>query len=69
MKYQQGTVYERMSVSVEDFIKIKIVPTNSENQHRLASVSFSLDKKISKLESELLNIQKFKTNLLSKLFI
>ena len=69
MRYQQGTVYERMSVSVEDFLKIKIIPLDIKEQYKYAKISYSIDKKISKFENELLILQKFKSNLLSKLFI
>ena len=69
MKFQQGTVYERMSVSVEDFLKIKIIPLDIKEQQKYAKISCSIDKKISKFENELLILQKFKNNLLSKLFI
>lgn len=69
MKFQQGTVYERMSVSVEDFLKIKIIPLDIKDQQKYAKISYSIDKKISKFENELLILQKFKNNLLSKLFI
>lgn len=69
MKFQQGTVYERMSVSVEDFIKICIVPADINRQHELATTSVFLDKKISKLENELLLMKKLKTNLLKNIFI
>jgi len=69
MRYQQGTVYERMSVSVEDFLKIKIIPLDLKEQHKYAKISYSINKKISKFENELLILQKFKNNLLTKLFI
>ena len=69
MRYQQGTVYERMSVSVEDFLKIKISPMDIKEQLKYAKISYCIDKKISKLDNELMILQKFKNNLLNKLFI
>ena len=69
MRYQQGTVYERMSVSVEDFLKIKISPLDIKEQIKYAKISYYIDKKISKLDNELMILQKFKNNLINKLFI
>lgn len=69
MRYQQGTVYERMSVSVEDFLKIKISPLDTKEQLKYAKISYCIDKKISKFDNELMILQKFKNNLLNKLFI
>lgn len=69
MRYQQGTVYERMSVSVEDFLKIQISPLDIKEQLKYAKISYCIDKKISKLDNELMILQKFKNNLLNKLFI
>ncbi len=69
MRYQQGTVYERMAVSPEDLCKIKLVVTNENKQQKIALTVNSLNKKISKLESELNNFKLIKTNLLDNMFI
>lgn len=69
MKYQQGTVYERMSVSPEDLCKIKIVITDENKQKNISLTANILNKKISKLESELNNLMLIKSNLLNNMFI
>ena len=69
MKYQQGTVYERMSVSPEDLCKIKIVITDENKQKNISLTANILNKKISKLESELNDLMLIKSNLLNNMFI
>ena len=69
MKYQQGTVYERMAVSSEDLCKIKIVIADEQKQNNLALTANLLNKKISKLESELNDLMLIKSNLLNNMFI
>ena len=69
MKYQQGTVFERMAVSSNDLCKIKIVTTSFDEQQRIAKVADTLNKKISKLEDELLNLKHLKSTLLNSMFI
>ena len=69
MKYQQGTVFERMAVSSDDLCKIKIVTTSFDEQQKIAKVADTLNKKISKLENELLNLKHLKSTLLNDMFI
>lgn len=69
MKYQQGTVFERMAVSSDDLCKIKIVTTSFDEQQKIAKVADTLNKKISKLEDELLNLKHLKSTLLNDMFI
>ena len=69
MKYQQGTVFERMAVSSDDLCKIKIVTTSFDEQQKIAKVDDTLNKKISKLEDELLNLKHLKSTLLNDMFI
>lgn len=69
MKYQQGTVFERMAVSSNDLCKIKIVTTSFDEQHKIAKVADTLNKKISKLEDELLSLKHLKSTLLNDMFI
>ena len=69
MKYQQGTVFERMAVSSDDFCKIKIVTTSFDEQQKIAKVADTLNKKISKLEDELLSLKHLKSTLLNDMFI
>lgn len=69
MKYQQGTVYERMSVSPEDFSKIKIVTHKRDQQEAISRIVKSLNKNINILESKLSYLVKFKSKLLNDMFI
>ena len=69
MKYQQGTVFERMAVSSDDLCKIKIVVTSFDDQQKIAKVADTLNKKISKLEDELLSLKHLKSTLLNDMFI
>ncbi|CRH54923.1 Uncharacterised protein [Chlamydia trachomatis] len=69
MRYQQGTVYERMAVSSGDLCKIKLVVADKNKQQKIALTVNSLNKKISKLESELNHLKLIKTNLLDNMFI
>ena len=69
MKYQQGTVFERMSVSSDDLCKIKIITTSFDEQQKIAKVADTLNKKISKLEDELLSLKHLKSTLLNDMFI
>ena len=69
MKYQQGTVFERMAVSSDDLCKIKIVTTCFDEQKKIAKVADTLNKKISKLEDELLSLKHLKSTLLNDMFI
>ena len=69
MKYQQGTVFERMAVSSDDLCKIKIVTTSFDEQQKIAKVADTLNKKISKLEDELMNLKHLKSTLLNDMFI
>ena len=69
MKYQQGTVFERMAVSSDDLCKIKIVTSSFDEQQKIAKVDDTLNKKISKLEDELLNLKHLKSTLLNSMFI
>ena len=69
MKYQQGTVFERMAVSSDDLCKIKIVTTSFDEQQKIAKVADTLNKKISKLEDELLSLKHLKSTLLNDMFI
>ena len=69
LKYQQGTVYERMAVSPNDFCKGTIPDKNKEEISNLINVVYVLDKKIKNeiKVQESFNIQKY--YLLDNLFI
>ena len=68
-KYEQGTVYERMAVSSEDFLKGKIYLPSITIQNEISQIFKLLDKKIN-LELEVLNkLKEQKKYLLSNMFI
>lgn len=69
LKYQQGTVYERMAVSPEDLLTMEISVPPIEIQNRIAHIFTELDAHIKKNESVLECLQKCKKQLLSSLFI
>lgn len=69
LKYQQGTVFERMSVSSDDLCKIKIVVASNEQQKKIANMVIYINKKISKLEKELRCLKHLKSSLLNNMFI
>ncbi len=69
LKYQQGTVYERMAVSPEDLLTMKIKVPSRETQNRIAHIFTELDTRIRKSEAVLEALQKGKKQLLSSLFV
>ena len=69
MKYQQGTVFERMSVSPEDLQKIKIVPACKERQLLLSVTVKAINKKMKHFEEKLSLLSSLKKILLNDLFI
>ncbi len=69
LKYQQGTVYERMAVSPEDLLTMKIKVPSRETQNRIAHIFTELDARIRKSEAVLETLQIGKKQLLSSLFV
>lgn len=69
LKYQQGTVYERIAVFPEDLLTMEISVPPIEIQNRIAHIFTELDARIKKNESVLECLQKGKKQLLSSLFI
>ena len=68
-KYEQGTVYERMAVSPEDFLKGEIlIPTKNE-QEAIAQLFNIMDQKIKKEKDILELYKKQKAYLLKNMFI
>ena len=68
LKYQQGTVYERMAVSPEDFISIKCCFPQKAEQTRLAEFITLLDKRIAAQGKYVESLKKYKRGLLSAVF-
>ena len=60
LKYQQGTVYERMAVSPEDFISIKCCFPQKAEQTRLAEFITLLDKRIAAQGKYVESLKKYK---------
>ena len=60
LKYQQGTVYERMAVSPEDFVSIKCCFPQKPEQTRLAEFITLLDKRIAAQGKYVESLKKYK---------
>ena len=60
LKYQQGTVYERMAVSPEDFVSIKCCFPQKAEQTRLAEFITLLDNRISAQGKYVESLKKYK---------
>ena len=70
LKYQEGTVYERMAVKPEDLLKLKIfIPPTLEEQKTIAEFLSLIDKKIELNEKKLEALKKYKKGLLQKMFV
>ena len=68
-KYEQGTVYERMAVSSEDFLKGEINLPTYEEQLKIAKTFKSIDVKIAIEQTILDKLKEQKKFLLSNMFI
>ena len=68
LRFQQGTVYERMAVSPEDFLSIKCSFPNKQEQKKISSFVKLLDKRISKQRQCVNLLKKYKRGLLNKVF-
>ena len=68
LKYQQGTVYERMAVSPEDFISIKCCFPQKAEQTRLAEFITLLDKRIAAQGKYVESLKKYKRGVFEAVF-
>lgn len=69
LQYQQGSIYERMAVSSEDLLSIKVPVPNVEIQNKISSITKYIEtlyNNSTKIYNELLRL---KFHLLDKLFI
>ena len=66
-KFEEGTVYERMAVSPEDFLRFKIKLPNLNEQQKIAEVLTACDDEINLLNLKLENLKKQKQGLMQKL--
>ena len=65
---RQGTVYERMAVSPEDFVSIKCCFPQKAEQTRLAEFITLLDNRIAAQGKYVESLKKYKRGLLSAVF-
>lgn len=68
-RYEQGTVYERMAVSPEDFLKVKVKMPSLPEQEQIANYLKSLDLLIDTKDRQISYGEKWKKGLMQKLFI
>ena len=68
-KYEQGTVYERMAVSPEDFLKFSIKLPSIEIKNKIVDKLALLDKKINLEQSKLDKISSLKKGLMQNMFV
>ena len=68
LRFQQGTVYERMAVSPEDFLSIQCYLPSKNEQVHIASLMRVLDNRIEKQQSYVDALKKYKRGLSDKLF-
>ncbi len=69
LKYQQGTVYERMAVSPEDLLSMTIKVPPKAHQTRIAGILTKLDSLVETEEATLDSVIRLKRSLIDKLFI
>ncbi len=69
LKYQQGTVYERMSVSSEDLVSLRVAVPGIEEQKKIAEFYLSLDAIISESELEIQNLEIQKEHAIREVFL
>lgn len=68
LRYQEGTVYERMAVKSDDFLKLNISLPNSKEQFSIGTLFQTLDELLAAYKDNLANYQVFKASMLSKMF-
>ena len=68
-KFEQGTVYERMAVSSEDFLSYKISFPSKKTQDKIADNIRAIDKKLQNELNILDRTEKQKNYLLSQMFM
>ena len=68
LRFQQGTVYERMAVSPEDFLSIKCFFPNEREQKKISSFVGLLDKRIAKQQQLIDTLKKYKRGVFEAVF-
>lgn len=68
LRFQQGTVYERMAVSPEDFLSIQCYLPSKNEQVHISSLMRVLDNRIEKQQSYVDALKKYKRGVMQKVF-
>ena len=68
LKYQQGTVYERMAVSPTDLLSINIKLPSIEEQQKIADFLSTVDQKIEAQKSIVADYEELKKGTMQKIF-
>ena len=68
LKYQEGTVYERMAVSPEDLLKIKVKIPCIEEQKKIVELLQAIDERIAIQDEAVADIQAQKLSVIDKIF-
>ena len=68
-KYEEGTVYERMAVKPEDFLKFNINLPNIREQKKISNFLNKIDSKIEFEQKKLEFLTAYKKGLLQQMFI
>lgn len=68
-KYEQGTVYERMAVAPEDFLKFNIKLPDIKEQKQIVLRLSTFDKKLELEETKLNKLQELKKGLMQNMFV
>ncbi len=69
LKYQQGTVYERMAVSPEDLLSMTIDLPDEKSQKEISKLFVLIDESIKREMDKLTTLQRLKSGLLQQMFI
>ena len=69
LRFQQGTVYERMAVSPEDLLSITVNVPCLEEQQRIADFLSAYDEAINYAKQELDKWKELKKGLLQQMFV
>lgn len=69
LKYQQGTVYERMAVNSEDFINLDIKIPSMEEQKKIGEFFKNIDELINQQNCKVDALKKYKQGLLQQMFV
>ena len=68
-KYEQGTVYERMAVAPEDFLKMNICVPNKHIQDKFSTILISMDKKLNNENEKLKKLEALKKGFMQSMFV